>query len=48
MIERKDAPAIKDNFYAEFRRIEHEEQAKPAAAKISLGPGADPGRCDSG
>jgi ubiquinone/menaquinone biosynthesis C-methylase UbiE len=27
----KNAPAIKDNFYAEFRRVEHKPQTQPAA-----------------
>ena len=31
-IDVKNVPAIKDNFYAEFRRLKHEHQAKPAAA----------------
>ena len=30
LMETKNAPAIKDNFYAEFRRIEHKPQTKPA------------------
>ena len=29
LIETKDAPAIKDNFYAEFRRVERKPQAQP-------------------
>jgi ubiquinone/menaquinone biosynthesis C-methylase UbiE len=32
LMETKNAPAIKDNFYAEFRRIEHKPQTKPATA----------------
>ena len=31
-IDTKNAPAIKDNFYAEFRRLESKPQARPAAA----------------
>ena len=29
LIETKDAPEIKDNFYAEFRRVERKYQAQP-------------------
>jgi len=29
LIETKDAPAIKDNFYAEFRRVQRKSQAQP-------------------
>jgi len=29
LIETKDAPAIKDNFYAEFRRVKSKSQAQP-------------------
>jgi ubiquinone/menaquinone biosynthesis C-methylase UbiE len=29
LIETKDAPAIKDNFFAEFRRLPHKSQAQP-------------------
>ena len=35
MIDTKDAPAIKDNFYAEFRRVEHKSQVQP---DISVSP----------
>lgn len=38
LVETKDAPAINDNFFAEFRRAEREPQSRPAAA---------PGRADS-
>jgi len=31
-IETKNVPAIKDNFYAEFRQVEHKPQTKPAIA----------------
>jgi len=31
-IDTKNAPTIKDNFYAEFRRLESKPQAQPAAA----------------
>jgi hypothetical protein len=31
-IETKNALAIKDNFYTEFRRLEHKPQTKPANA----------------
>jgi ubiquinone/menaquinone biosynthesis C-methylase UbiE len=32
LIERRDAPTIKDNFYAEFRRVERQPARQPAAA----------------
>jgi len=38
LIDTKDAPAIKDNFYAEFRRIERKPQAQPTTATDRPGP----------
>ena len=38
LMETKDAPAIKDNFYAEFRRIERKPQAQPTTATDRPGP----------
>jgi len=38
LIDTKDAPAIKDNFYAEFRRIERKPQAQPTTATDRRGP----------
>ncbi len=33
LIDRKDVPAIRDNFYAEFRRVERRPQTPPAGAR---------------
>jgi len=38
-IETKDAPAIKDNFYAEFRQVSGKPQAQPPTATDRSGPG---------
>ncbi len=38
-IDVKNAPAIKDNFYAEFRRVDRQPQATPAVPAKQLGSG---------
>jgi ubiquinone/menaquinone biosynthesis C-methylase UbiE/copper chaperone CopZ len=37
-INTKNAPTIKDNFYVEFRRVEHKSQVQPAATTDRAGP----------